>query len=994
MAQLEPEAASAFLREQLARSRSGHGRLILVSGAVASGKTRLLEDLIDSCVREGVRTLSATGAADEQACAGGVLDQLLDGAELPVDLAERAVRLLADSRVAVPDSDAGEVAGYPVCGLARMLADLARDEPVVIVVDDIHLADGVSVLLLRQLQRRLRATRLTIVLGLRDPDAAGDPGRQFRWRAHHEVRLGRMSEHTVHRMLVNALGAVRGSALGGTALRPEGRPSAPGRRLDVCPERPQTTEYEGAPDRRPGLPHSDPSQAARGRSTDRDLNHEQLLDDRVPDGLAALVHQLSGGVPLLVVAAIHDHVRIGADGAPEAVGPSYRDAVGRYLDRWDPPLRDVAGSLAAIGCSAWTRDDPAGPACTGGEIRDIRDLGGVAAAEALAASGLLLDGWFRHPAIAAAILSGLAPAARAAAHLRAAELKNRLAAPVREVAAHLLAADLTRPTGPHWASPVLRRAAELADAPRPLAPEVAASEAEFVRQSLELAVLLASSDTDKRSILVDLARHTWRTSPSAGRGYLDLLREIPSVGGTVPPAQAAAFAREARWRGDEAGHRDNHPPRGPDTPDAADARAEALHRLAHAWWFGPMGPGPFESAEPGDPWLCTAVELTRIWSESGNEASTAAAERLLRGCRLSDDTLEALMTAVLALVLADRTTEAESWWRTLKAEADRRNAVTWQAMLIGMWSSAVLRRGDVTYAADLARHAISLLPDREWGAALADPLATLLAALTAAGDHERAAEVVARPVPDGLERTVAGVRFIRARGQHHLAAGRLLAAVSDFSRCGRLLVARGTDLPGLVPWRADLAAANLCLGDRAAAQALAAEQLARAAEADRHTRGLARRVQALAGEPDDLRRVLSEAAELFAAGGDQCEALRTARMLELIPSHGAGGGAGWTVSRGSARAPISRTASDQAVAARALARASVSTARSQLEPGGAEVISEAEQRVAALAALGMTNQEISSTLTITVSTVEQHLTRVYRKLGIRGRGELAAGLGG
>jgi DNA-binding CsgD family transcriptional regulator len=50
-------------------------------------------------------------------------------------------------------------------------------------------------------------------------------------------------------------------------------------------------------------------------------------------------------------------------------------------------------------------------------------------------------------------------------------------------------------------------------------------------------------------------------------------------------------------------------------------------------------------------------------------------------------------------------------------------------------------------------------------------------------------------------------------------------------------------------------------------------------------------------------------------------------------------------------------------------------------------LSDAERRVATLAAQGYTNQEISKWLHVTVSTVEQHLTRVYRKLKV-GRAQL------
>ncbi|WIV61931.1 helix-turn-helix domain-containing protein [Amycolatopsis nalaikhensis] len=54
-------------------------------------------------------------------------------------------------------------------------------------------------------------------------------------------------------------------------------------------------------------------------------------------------------------------------------------------------------------------------------------------------------------------------------------------------------------------------------------------------------------------------------------------------------------------------------------------------------------------------------------------------------------------------------------------------------------------------------------------------------------------------------------------------------------------------------------------------------------------------------------------------------------------------------------------------------------------------LSAAEQRVASLASLGHTNREIGRKLYITVSTVEQHLTRVYRKLNINRRTELPSG---
>ena len=52
-------------------------------------------------------------------------------------------------------------------------------------------------------------------------------------------------------------------------------------------------------------------------------------------------------------------------------------------------------------------------------------------------------------------------------------------------------------------------------------------------------------------------------------------------------------------------------------------------------------------------------------------------------------------------------------------------------------------------------------------------------------------------------------------------------------------------------------------------------------------------------------------------------------------------------------------------------------------------LTETERRVAELAGSGQTNREIADALFISVHTVEAHLTRVYRTLGVQSRTELA-----
>jgi DNA-binding NarL/FixJ family response regulator len=49
-----------------------------------------------------------------------------------------------------------------------------------------------------------------------------------------------------------------------------------------------------------------------------------------------------------------------------------------------------------------------------------------------------------------------------------------------------------------------------------------------------------------------------------------------------------------------------------------------------------------------------------------------------------------------------------------------------------------------------------------------------------------------------------------------------------------------------------------------------------------------------------------------------------------------------------------------------------------------------EERVAALVADGRSNKEVAEALFVSVRTVEANLTRIYAKLGIRSRTELAS----
>jgi DNA-binding CsgD family transcriptional regulator len=74
-------------------------------------------------------------------------------------------------------------------------------------------------------------------------------------------------------------------------------------------------------------------------------------------------------------------------------------------------------------------------------------------------------------------------------------------------------------------------------------------------------------------------------------------------------------------------------------------------------------------------------------------------------------------------------------------------------------------------------------------------------------------------------------------------------------------------------------------------------------------------------------------------------------------------------------------------------RARAELARSDRRANAPDHLTPAEQRVAELAASGMTNRAVAGLLFVSPKTVEAALARVYRKLGIRSRAELGRRMG-
>ncbi|MGH3823236.1 MAG: LuxR C-terminal-related transcriptional regulator, partial [Pseudonocardiaceae bacterium] len=206
---------------------------------------------------------------------------------------------------------------------------------------------------------------------------------------------------------------------------------------------------------------------------------------------------------------------------------------------------------------------------------------------------------------------------------------------------------------------------------------------------------------------------------------------------------------------------------------------------------------------------------------------------------------------------------------------------------------------------------------------------------------------------------------------------------------GRRLAAHGLQNPAFAPWRSTAAAALLALGQRKQAHTLATEELelARRWGAPRAL-GLSLRVAGLVENGSEGLGLLRQAVEVLAPSPARLEHAKA--LVEL------GAALRRTGQRTQARQHL-RQGIDHAelcganpLVEHGLAELRATGARPRrIRLSGPAALTPSERRVAELAAAGRSNRDIAQTLFITTHTVELHLTRAYRKLGITSRTHLA-----
>ncbi len=635
----------------------------------------------------------------------------------------------------------------------------------------------------------------------------------------------------------------------------------------------------------------------------------------------------SGGNPRLLDALFGDW-RAGRGIA----GGGYQQALLDCVRRRGPLALRVAQGLAILG-------EPVPHAVLG----TLLDLGTDVVADAVGA----LEAAGLHANSASgrtAMLADLPPGERAALHGSAARLLHGRGAPATVVARHLVACgDVASLPA---AAAILRDAAEA----NLLAGEIGAA-----IDCLEHALRHSTDPRDAAAIRARLASVERRVDPVAAARHLPaLLADAAHLSG----GQRVEVCAQLLWHGRD---------------DEAAAVVDQIEDAEFDAWLAGTHPRlATRRPEPGVSVLADVLlhgnhervvdRCERLWQESASAAP-----------------LVSLLPAVYAGALG---TWHERWQADLPADPVPR------AQARAVAAEIALRQGDLLAAADQAGAALEVLSPTAWGVAIGLPLGTLVLAATRMGDLDTAARWLRRPVPAALFDSRYGLHYRHARGTHHLARDNAHAAAADFETCGELMRQWSIDAPGLVAWRVELAGVRLRQDQPDQAHRLLTEQLAALGGEFAAVRGKALRLLAACGPANQRLRLLSSAVEITEDNGDRFELARVlvdlGNALEAAGDH--------HQARSTARRAwhVARSCHAEPICQELTPKRQRQDAMSTTDESGLALLSRAERRVATLASGGHSNRAIARKLFITESTVEQHLTKIYRKLNVRSRDDLPA----
>jgi DNA-binding CsgD family transcriptional regulator len=927
---LERDEELRLIAGQVDRAAAGEGGLLVVQGHAGVGKTELLRAAGELGEAAGLRVLRGRGSELDRAFAFGVVRQLLE-------------REVADS----PDLlTGGAEAAEAVFALARG--------------GDARAEEGLFAALqgLQWLVANL-AARTPLLVIADDIHWADSPS--LRWL----VFLAERIEDVAALLVV--------------ATRPA-EPGADQELLDALMVAPAAHVL-----RPPPLSEAATTTVVRSR-----------LPDAV-DTFTAACHRATGGNPFLLgellselaadrVAGAAEEAQTVLEFGPERVGRAVR----RRMRQLPAEATDLARAVAILG--------PGTPLEEAAELAGCNVETGAKVADALVGINVLaadraLD--FVHPVVLSAVYDQIPPLECQTLHVAAAEQLMAHGVEMERVAQHLLRLP---PSGRAARVALLRAAAR--DASARGAAEAAAR---YLRRALEepppseeraavLYELGVAEATDRQSAWFDPHLREALALTSEPRGRAEIALALGSALAASGSFRASVDVLDNALRGLE----------DPDDELAVALEAELLSMAFHEFTATELAAPRWErrfaqldAGEELDPRTLACLVVAIAGARGPAARAINLAERVLELSRL--DHPNSVVSGCLGngLIYAGAPSRAARFYDQTSAIAMRRGSrltVAWQAT---MRAEASLRLGEIRRAEAEARFGFEHFAEGGGEPGFAWCLAHVLNALTAAGALDEAEQLAdSAPIRPAAAPTFPLALLLTSRANIHLARGRANAALSEARAAGDI-ASPAISNPDCIGWRAPAALALAVLERPDAARALADDALAdarRFAIPDAEGSAL-RTVGLVAGGPEGLE-ALRASVDILERGEGRLEHARSRLELGSALRRAGERVEARTVLRDALDAAARMGAT--AVADRAheeLVAAGARPRRDRRMLTGRESLTASEDRVAALAAEGLTNREIAQRQFVTVKAVEWHLRNVYRKLDIASREQLPEALG-
>ncbi|WIY01883.1 AAA family ATPase [Amycolatopsis mongoliensis] len=215
MALPEREIELRRLCAAITAAGAGEGSVTVVTGQLGVGKTALLKEVLRSAEANpgGPRVLAAAASRTEQDFDFGIACQVLEPlvAEADARAADRwfagtasAARWLFPGAPGWPGWEPGDHNDVLTAhGLLGLLAAVGAERPLVVLVDDLHVADRQSLTWLRQCARRIHELPCALVVTVREGDPGADrPAIRELWElAKTRIRPANLSEAGVAAVL-------------------------------------------------------------------------------------------------------------------------------------------------------------------------------------------------------------------------------------------------------------------------------------------------------------------------------------------------------------------------------------------------------------------------------------------------------------------------------------------------------------------------------------------------------------------------------------------------------------------------------------------------------------------------------------------------------------------------------------------------------------------------------------------------------------------------